>query len=939
MLAAYAKHGVASNTTPSIAVSPNPILYISIFPYFSEPELLKIFKSYDGFDSSRFFPTHTLVRFNTIENAKRALEDLNATTNLFANYSTKGAKYPSGNHQSGKVNNTNHRPSSVNGSSVDEFGSSVSSSTTTTTTNHNTTVQHQPTSNSTNQPKHTIHVTNIKMSLLSLKKFFMSLTGFKKVAFYQDYCFIIFADVKTATQAIEEILFRTKMKANFAKAEFTPHPLSVSAIGVVNSIIRVSDYPPNTTDADLIELFESYPGLTDIQFYQVSCLVYFTDTNSSTAALDDINNTTNLTAIYSKKGVNSKTKSLTTTNTTANTGNISNSNSNNSNKTTQPTKMKPPTPISTTIKQQTQTTTFTSTKSPTKQITSTPKTWTNTNSSTREEETTDDENQEMVSDFNDEFFEDSVDEHETVTNTAMLQFEIENQHESEDEMVPALQMYTETNPNFAHQTSTITNNTITTKNDNSNNNNHNSSGGTRSVHVSTEPKIVTVAATQTTSSMFLQPDLVNAGNANTNTDTVGSWNGEDGRLSTATLNEVSETPTPPSSTFVTTSTSITGMTGMSGTDMGGNNNPELNPRANEFPQTPTPGSVYNYVPTGIFEHQQELINGITAGLFKDDVRELFIGEKKDCGGVGGQSGQRQIAGGGCGVEGVASLVGKAGDVKMFIDSLVKRVVELESEVERLKKGSEQDRSLYFDSSVSGVATFTSQQKVGNGRPLSYQFSDSQSVGDSAVSGGSTMAMNWQIQYEQLLHEANRLSVENLVLREELTRQGKSGVGESGELRSGGVNASQQTHGNVQTVFAGQGGNNLTTTTGMYLQPGNNGSGYLQQQQPTQQQQQQFTTGYHHARQSTGINQQQQTIQQIQQQTTGMYTGQTHFPGIFGPGNMDTWNAQQGVQQQTQQQGGVGEHGMVNGEMQVGTTNPQGNPYGKAIPRLPTYARW
>ena len=92
MVASYAKFGVSCSTTPSIAVAPNPILYISVFPYFTEPELTRIFRGYEGFDSVRFFSGHCLVRFSAIELARKALEDLNSSTNLFANYSTKGAK-------------------------------------------------------------------------------------------------------------------------------------------------------------------------------------------------------------------------------------------------------------------------------------------------------------------------------------------------------------------------------------------------------------------------------------------------------------------------------------------------------------------------------------------------------------------------------------------------------------------------------------------------------------------------------------------------------------------------------------------------------------------------------------------------------------------------------------------------------------------------------
>ncbi|KAI8811750.1 hypothetical protein BJ742DRAFT_100640 [Cladochytrium replicatum] len=297
MLAAYAKHGVASNTTPTIAVQPNPILYVSVFPYFTESELVKIFKSYEGFDSTRFFPTHALVRFNSVENARVALEDLNFTTNLFANYSTKGAKNgfsrPSSAALSsmGRSEETSDRQGAVasNPGASGALGGSGSGGN----------------SNGVNLsvPKHTIHVTNIKLSKLGLKNLFSTMVGFRKVAFYQDYCFVIFDDVKAAAQAIEDILFKTKMKANFAKAEFTPHP--PPSVGQANSIIRISDFPPNTTDNDLYEFFESYDCFQDIQYYHASCLVYFDDVASARNSLEDINATTNFTAIYSKKGLSS----------------------------------------------------------------------------------------------------------------------------------------------------------------------------------------------------------------------------------------------------------------------------------------------------------------------------------------------------------------------------------------------------------------------------------------------------------------------------------------------------------------------------------------------------------------------------------------------------------------------------------------------------------
>ncbi|KND02663.1 uncharacterized protein SPPG_01748 [Spizellomyces punctatus DAOM BR117] len=293
MLAAYAKHGVASATTPTIAVQPNPILYVSLFSYFTEVELTKIFRSYDGFDSCRFFPSHALVRFKDVECAKRALEDLNSTTNLFANYSTKGAKQGS--------------------SRSSRRGTTSSSTSTTTGIDGDGAAEHARASDAggvtgSTHPKRTIHVTNIDKDKAHILHLFSQYEGFRRVAFYADYCFVCFADTRTASKAIEEILFKTKMKANFAKADFIPHQIPTSAIGHPNSIIRVSDYPSNTSDYDLVRIFERHDGFQDIHFYHASCLVYFKDQTSARRALESVNATTNFTAIYSKKGVNSRSR-------------------------------------------------------------------------------------------------------------------------------------------------------------------------------------------------------------------------------------------------------------------------------------------------------------------------------------------------------------------------------------------------------------------------------------------------------------------------------------------------------------------------------------------------------------------------------------------------------------------------------------------------------
>ncbi|KAL6607242.1 hypothetical protein U3516DRAFT_906255 [Neocallimastix sp. 'constans'] len=405
MLASYAKFGATPINTPSISVQPNPILYIrcshmnTIFPHFTEQELLKIFQSYEGFDSARFFSSHCLVRYRDVECAKRVLEDLNATTNLFANYSTKGTKKV----QASNTNSLLSGRHSANGSPSITASTTASSNNTLTminnaaasgmytlTNSYNSDSDAQSTGQSTNsngpydeipekpnidfqtnkfferrgsyssnasnnssyyaasnhtgrsnsmsyntsQPKRTLHVTNFNKTKNQLRSIFASFPGFKKVAFYQDYCFVIFSDAEAASNASEELLFKTKLKVSYAKADYVPYVVSASAIGTPNNVIRAADYPNSTTESELAEMFNSYPGFVDLKFSRNYSIVYFQDVNTAKVALEDMNKTTNFTLTYLKKS-NNKYNNMNNLNNSAtnstNTNNKTNANVNNNN--------------------------------------------------------------------------------------------------------------------------------------------------------------------------------------------------------------------------------------------------------------------------------------------------------------------------------------------------------------------------------------------------------------------------------------------------------------------------------------------------------------------------------------------------------------------------------------------------------------------------------
>ena len=154
------------------------------------------------------------------------------------------------------------------------------------------------------KPKKTLHVTNFTMNKCALRNILLSFSGFKTVAFYQDYCFVVFADIESATKAAEHLLATTKLKVNFSKADYIPNVVSPSSIGNPNSILHVTNYPTSTTEAEMIEMYSSYPGYLHIHFSKNFSLVYYQDIASAKNVLQHMNQTTNFTTIYSIKNAN-----------------------------------------------------------------------------------------------------------------------------------------------------------------------------------------------------------------------------------------------------------------------------------------------------------------------------------------------------------------------------------------------------------------------------------------------------------------------------------------------------------------------------------------------------------------------------------------------------------------------------------------------------------
>ncbi|KAJ1565872.1 hypothetical protein HK096_008154 [Nowakowskiella sp. JEL0078] len=244
-------------TRPS-ANPPNSVLHVTIYPSNApHPDIAKILQSYEGFERAIFENGSCLAYFRDIDCAKRSLEDLNTTTNLVTNYTRKEPKQFLGGCTMGGFL---RRPDDQ-------------------------------------QPKTTIQITNITMDRADLRAFIVNSSGFKKIAFYRDWCFVCFSDIDSASKSIENIHQTTKMRATFTKVEYsqkyTPHN-----VGRPNPTLYVNNLPFNATTSEFTKLFAMYDGFRDAYFFRGSCKVYFLDTNFSTRALEDLNRSTNLIATY-----------------------------------------------------------------------------------------------------------------------------------------------------------------------------------------------------------------------------------------------------------------------------------------------------------------------------------------------------------------------------------------------------------------------------------------------------------------------------------------------------------------------------------------------------------------------------------------------------------------------------------------------------------------
>ncbi|KAI8903283.1 hypothetical protein EDD86DRAFT_250388 [Gorgonomyces haynaldii] len=238
VFATFAKSEIPFQVSTQPQVPKNTILYISnAHAHIDDQDLEQFFIGYEG---CRVFPSHALVRFKDISAAADCLLDIHSYTNIAANYSTRGI---------GKLKEET--------------------------------------------PKRTLHITHLDRTPGELYKLFVNYPGFMRIAFYLDYCFLCFDDPSNTSKAMEEIIFTTKIKSSYSKAEFSPH-IVTHYLGQQSDKVKLLEIPLGLQSCDLSQFFDIYDGFQSLS----NSILSFDSIDNAQKAVNRINQETNLTCCF-----------------------------------------------------------------------------------------------------------------------------------------------------------------------------------------------------------------------------------------------------------------------------------------------------------------------------------------------------------------------------------------------------------------------------------------------------------------------------------------------------------------------------------------------------------------------------------------------------------------------------------------------------------------
>ena len=246
--------------TPSSTTEPsacNNTLYVNNLPFNStEDEFYKIFGNYIGFSGVYFFKGSCKVYFDMVENATQALEEINLKTNLCATYYERW--------------NRDKNVGEGKGDVIEDA----------------------------REKRATLHVISHTLDKADLKAYFQkSCHGFKRIAFYRDWSFVVFDSIAEAQGAMNQASRDGGLKISFANDEFLPNYL-IPDVGEPTDCLNVTQLPWDATNKELSKLFADFEGFSRIRFSKDSCKVHFETRELAGNACHRINIETNLISCY-----------------------------------------------------------------------------------------------------------------------------------------------------------------------------------------------------------------------------------------------------------------------------------------------------------------------------------------------------------------------------------------------------------------------------------------------------------------------------------------------------------------------------------------------------------------------------------------------------------------------------------------------------------------
>ncbi|TPX32854.1 hypothetical protein SmJEL517_g04107 [Synchytrium microbalum] len=227
---------------------PSSVLYVRLMHGMNTPSLQKIVEDYEGLEMMKPAENHVKLFFASVESASAGSERLFRETNIYAFF----------HHGCGPGGSPNNLPGG---------------------------------------PR-TLHVTKLDRDMADLRAYLSDrLPCLERIGFHDGYVFCCFLDHESAKTGRKMILNETRMKARLVEFQYVPH-FQPTPLGTVGTTVRLDYNTIKPTGDEMLKFFGPYPGFAHIETRDKCCFASFRTPQQARAALEDLNNTTNLKAVY-----------------------------------------------------------------------------------------------------------------------------------------------------------------------------------------------------------------------------------------------------------------------------------------------------------------------------------------------------------------------------------------------------------------------------------------------------------------------------------------------------------------------------------------------------------------------------------------------------------------------------------------------------------------